>query len=487
MRRTTRLLLIAATVVLLLLLWFPASKSGKPTTGSTKPGAKSQIAAPPTSLVATHSNSGAGLVTLKHLVADAGCPPPKAALIGIFTVAGAKNAQTRQLLRQKYRTLNANLDHEHKVDFKFVLGNSADFELDFHIATEQTVFPDETFVTDELEDRDSGKILAWFKYARSQMYSVHPVHKNQFCLRYRFIGKGDEDAVWHSERLANALVELPSDQSHYVGRSFTVPNYHMTGMLYLLSADIVEWINFSPVPVKHLKGVEDVQVGKWVLEGGFVLNKVDLKTKFHDLEESPMFNANYATHETIAIHWCKDPARMFRCMSVLFDSSILNPATAFRLSRFPSIKNRADRFQLNMTTTNTTLNLITEEIQQLYTKNKNKITLKEIDSILVKPFILSWCARLNQTTPTAEQISHIGYDVGIRAAVRDWKKGEIDDMIVLFILRTIRIPELGLGWMWWEQTEAAKQEVMTLVRKQGKLSTAEVDKVLKDIAAKPFP
>ncbi|KAJ3030900.1 UNVERIFIED_CONTAM: hypothetical protein HDU68_007398 [Siphonaria sp. JEL0065] len=244
-----------------------------------------QATAPPHSLISHLEN---GRLHLNVQDDSSGCPPPKQALIGVFSTSKPSDTEKRHILRQVYKTWNAQLKESKQIDIIYYLGNAADYESDFDIATEQAVFED-LVVMHELEDRDSGKILEWFRYSRSVMYSQHPSgREGMFCQRYRFVGKGDIDAVFHIVRLSRLLSGLSTQVSWFIGRSFGAPHFHMTGMLYLLSLDIVEWINFSPIPKQHMKGVEDVQVGKWLLEGNIKFQKSQQYSRFHDLEESPM-------------------------------------------------------------------------------------------------------------------------------------------------------------------------------------------------------
>ncbi|KAI9330051.1 hypothetical protein BDR26DRAFT_712918 [Obelidium mucronatum] len=251
--------------------------------GPTTPSSDATATAPSHSLVSHH---GIGYLHLDVKDYSSGCPKPKQALIAVFTTASAQDAEKRQLLRQIYQDWNKELEGHDQIDVRFYFGNGVDYNSDMALAAEQALFDDVVVMEEAVEHRDNGKILEWFKYARSVLYSRHPSKDSNYCLRYRFIGKGDVDAVIHIKRLSRILSGL-SDDSRYIGRSFVVPHYHMTGMLYLVTSDIVEWINFSPIPKQHLNGVEDVQVGKWLLESKIHFKKAEQYNRFHDLEESP--------------------------------------------------------------------------------------------------------------------------------------------------------------------------------------------------------
>ncbi|KAJ3064280.1 hypothetical protein HDU99_004513 [Rhizoclosmatium hyalinum] len=93
----------------------------------------------------------------------------------------------------------------------------------------------------------------------------------------------------------------------------------MSGMFYLLTPDLTEWIHHSPIPKQNRKGHEDRQVGVWFLRGNITWGIHLAKTfTFHDLEEAPNIFARKSTRESVAIHWCKDGPKMFRCIADLY-------------------------------------------------------------------------------------------------------------------------------------------------------------------------
>ncbi|KAJ3294006.1 hypothetical protein HDU79_011679 [Rhizoclosmatium sp. JEL0117] len=167
------------------------------------------------------------------------------------------------------------------------------------------------------ENMNLGKSLDWFLHARSILYTRHPTTKNHYCLRYKFIGKSDDDTVIHLPRLSTFLKTLHPQKSHYIGRSFN--DAYMSGMFYLLTPDLTEWIHHSPIPKQNRKGHEDRQVGVWFVRGNITWGIYLAKTfTFHDLEEAPNIFARKSTRESVAVHWCKDGPKMFRCIADLY-------------------------------------------------------------------------------------------------------------------------------------------------------------------------
>ncbi|KAI9330046.1 hypothetical protein BDR26DRAFT_871745 [Obelidium mucronatum] len=368
------------------------------------------------------------------------CPPPKAALIGIFTTSEPTSAEKRTLLRQLYRSINNNnaqVPIHQQIDFRFVFGNAKTFDMDYEIAVEEMLFPNETVVFEALEDRDSGKILDWFRWVREHMYEPIAVQEGRqrwwwlwgkgqeqqyqeqpqykWCLKYQYVGKGDEDAVFELTRLGKKLFEISRlgrrgmfSTSAFIGRIFPTPWIHMTGMLYLLSADIVEWINFSPIPVENLAGVEDIQVGKWLLEGGFYYRELQQGLHFHDLEESHQWSPGPIKDYSTVVHWCKDMARMYRCISGLFHNHTIAPEVAHRLTLPTNLATRIKRFGLT----------------------------------ILKSHISQWITRLGLDSElTTVRRNAIIHHVSIRGYLKPHTQAEIDELIVKFIVRVANIPK----------------------------------------------
>ncbi|KAJ3084667.1 hypothetical protein HDU99_008413 [Rhizoclosmatium hyalinum] len=300
---------------------------------------KKRIAAPSTSQISIMAKTGS--LRMNEFPGD--CPEPKRALIGMFVTTDPVSTNRRNLLRATYKAANAKLAHEDQIDFMFVFGNAKTWSHSYELALEEMSFPHDTVITEREENLESGKNLDWLKYARNIMYTEHPTWKGKYCLRYRFIGKTDDDTVIHVARLSGKLKSLPINKSNYVGRDPPLQHHvkYMTGLLYLLSPDVVEWINFSPIPLQHLTGYEDIQVGVWLNEGKIPVNFVS-DVLIHDLEESPWSYNARSTPKSLVIHWCKDPQRLFRCISDLYGTP---PSIMNRLVSQKSIELHANRLQ----------------------------------------------------------------------------------------------------------------------------------------------
>ncbi|KAJ3297359.1 hypothetical protein HDU79_003974 [Rhizoclosmatium sp. JEL0117] len=262
-----------------------------------------------------------------------GCPVPRAALIGILTTPGLENSVRRAYLRTKYKELMEGVQEEFKVDVRYFFGTSDKLETRYQLNLEKSQNPGDTVITTRIEHRDEGKILDWFTYARSQLYSPHPTLEGKFCKRYLFVGKTDDDSVVHLGKLGRLLVNIVNTSksaTHFVGDMFYdqigkkrtwIKGMH--GMLYLMTADLVEWIVHSKVPQENLKGIEDQQVGYWLMLSNIKIDWFDVGLKrFHDLMNvNPITNTfqNEITQETIVVHYCKTLEAFFKCMAGLFE------------------------------------------------------------------------------------------------------------------------------------------------------------------------
>ncbi|KAJ3265997.1 hypothetical protein HDU77_003088 [Chytriomyces hyalinus] len=260
--------------------------------------------------------------TLTHLgltVSSAGCPPMKTALIGILSIPKLANTARRNYLRQIYSNLNSKLPHDQQIDFIYVFGRALNPESETQLLLEKSMFPHDIIITHRKEGRDDGMIFDWFQEARKMAFSPHPTRHGEWCQMYRYFGKSDDDAVVHIERLSRLLATFPQGQPNFVGKHALKDHLdmtHMTGMMYLLTADILEWIFHSPIPRENLKGMEDVQVGKWLVLGAIEASWIDVGTKFHNLPEADYFQKP-VTNETAVVHWCKSETQFFKCVNGL--------------------------------------------------------------------------------------------------------------------------------------------------------------------------
>ncbi|XP_064963479.1 probable beta-1,3-galactosyltransferase 13 [Musa acuminata AAA Group] len=239
----------------------------------------------------------------------AGCQPrpqlsaaPKHAhrlLLGVFTVPDAY--ARRSLVRHAYLLQRASLPADAAVDVRFVLCNLTKEEQRVLVAMEIMLY-DDIIILDCAENVNDGKTYDYL----SSLPRVLDAGR-----AYDYVVKTDDDTYYRLDRLAETLRRLPREDV-YLG--LRVPCWgkdegsgFMSGMGYLLSWDLVEWIATSEVVRKKMKGPEDIMTGAWLNEAGRGRNRFDMNPRMYDYPEGPdtCFRHGF-TPDTIAVHKLKD-------------------------------------------------------------------------------------------------------------------------------------------------------------------------------------
>ncbi|KAJ3070267.1 hypothetical protein HDU98_006706 [Podochytrium sp. JEL0797] len=288
------------------------------------------VSQPPHSLLISEPNDTTGKHKLS-LQSAPGCPIPKPALIGILSTTDPLNTARRALLRDRYTKVTQTQPAHEQIDIVYFFGIPRTNETRVALQLEQRAFPHDVVVADIPESRDSGKILEWFAYAREKrMYSPHPTVKGAWCSNYMYVAKGDDDSVFHLERLSNLVRNQLPAGTNYVG-TYSEDLYNgfvmtgMVGLLYLMSPELVEWITHSPIPKQNLEGIEDVQVAIWLQKSGaqYSLVKMDPNV-FHDYAFSKKQYMYYdfpITVATVVVHYCKEIGDMKSCIAQVYDNA----------------------------------------------------------------------------------------------------------------------------------------------------------------------
>ncbi|KAJ3286948.1 hypothetical protein HDU79_006106 [Rhizoclosmatium sp. JEL0117] len=423
------------------------------------------IKAPPSSLASIEN----GFLRMKPLPST--CPPPKAALIGVLGTTGLNSTAHRQILRETYRRVNAKLDWETQIDFMFVFGNALTWEAEYELTLEEMTYPEDTHVLEREENMNDGKTMDWLGYARTIMYIEHPTEPGKFCLRYRFIGKTDDDSVIHIPRLSEKLLKLPAQGPHYVGRYH---NQFMAGLGYLMSPDLIEWIHHSPIPGQHALGHEDYQVGFWFREAK-INNTIQFHDQgflFHDLEESNNFARARSTKESIVIHLCKDMARMFRCIADLYGTP---PVAMKRLSSAKSLELHKQRLLAVFP------DLKSTDIQKSFERATLSDTFNaasQVDAALIRPIVEKIMPTLIRDPVSEEDWMHILTHISAR--IYDLKRADDlkDTPIERIILRAVN--SIGvIDSAGWNEDRVAKT-MMKIIKEQGPLTWEQVNECRKN-------
>ncbi|KAF4384228.1 hypothetical protein F8388_001466 [Cannabis sativa] len=121
--------------------------------------------------------------------------------------------------------------------------------------------------------------------------------------------KADDDVYIRLNPQAMSLEPLPRVDLYY---SFVIPcnsqnpySEYMSGMGYLISWDLVEWISTSNIPKLDLFGPEDKLVGKWLTNGNKAKNRISNKSAMYDYPSSNEKCSHELIPHTIVVHRLK--------------------------------------------------------------------------------------------------------------------------------------------------------------------------------------
>lgn len=213
-------------------------------------------------------------------------------LIGILTRPDIYDR--RHFLRLIYGIQSSPLAH---IDVKFVFCNLTKPEQRVLIALEILRFND-IIILNCTENMKNGKTYTYFS-SLPRILSRH----------YDYIMRADDDVVIRLAPLALSLEPLPRLDLYY---GFVIPCTsmnpdvdYMSGMGFLLSWDIVEWIGNSNIPENNMNGPEDKLVGKWLKMGNKAKNRFSNKPAMYDYLGTNGRCSHELIPETVAVHRLK--------------------------------------------------------------------------------------------------------------------------------------------------------------------------------------
>ncbi|KAG5529826.1 hypothetical protein RHGRI_030266 [Rhododendron griersonianum] len=213
-------------------------------------------------------------------------------LIGILT--RADNYAHRNFLRLLYGIQSSPLA---EIDVKFVFCNLTKPEQRVLISLEIMRFND-IIILNCYENMNSGKTYAYF----SSLPRILP-------RRYDYVMKADDDVYLRLVPLAVSLNLLPRVDFYY---GFVIPCAsmnpfvsYMSGMGFLLSWDLVEWISVSDIPKNDTFGPEDKLVGKWLDVEWKAKNRFSNKPGMYDYPGTNGRCSHDLIPDTVAVHRLK--------------------------------------------------------------------------------------------------------------------------------------------------------------------------------------
>ncbi|XP_068652694.1 beta-1,3-galactosyltransferase pvg3-like [Aristolochia californica] len=232
-------------------------------------------------------------------------PPPPAFRLFIGVLTQADQYWRRNILRLAYGTQSPPVDVQ--VDVKFVFCNLDKEDQRVLIALEIMQF-DDIIILNCTENMDSGKTYTYFSSLPDLFNGTNGSDKP-----YDYVMKADDDTYFRLNQLVQSLMPLAREDLYY---GFTIPcretnpfNHYMSGMGYLLSWDLVEWIRTSYIPKNQTEGPEDKLVGDWLQMGGRGKNRYNTKPAMFDyaVNGAPDKCQGPFTLDTIGVHRLKSP------------------------------------------------------------------------------------------------------------------------------------------------------------------------------------
>lgn len=251
-------------------------------------------------------------------------PPDLRLLIGVLTLPD--HYEKRNLLRLVY---GVQLPvPAAKVDLKFVFCNLTKEEQKVMIAMEIMKYND-IVILNCSENMDSGKTYIYFS-SLPDILSENPTSKP-----YDYVMKADDDVYFRVGPLVEALRPLPREDMYY---GLTAPcrvvnpyNRYMSGMGYVLSWDIVQWIRYSEIPRNHTEGPEDRLVGEWMNLGGRAKNRHNANPAFYDYNAGSIGCPRPFSPNTIGVHRLKGKDRWIKTLQYFNVTHGLKPSKLYRI------------------------------------------------------------------------------------------------------------------------------------------------------------
>uniref|UniRef100_A0A0E0QRS5 Hexosyltransferase n=1 Tax=Oryza rufipogon TaxID=4529 RepID=A0A0E0QRS5_ORYRU len=250
-------------------------------------------------------------------------------LIGVLTLPA--RYERRHLLRMVYALQQPAVASRARVDVRFVFCRVGSPEDRVLVSLEAMAYGD-VVELDCPENMDNGKTHAYF--------SSVPRLFGGGEAAYDFVMKADDDTFFRLPELAESLSRAPRRDLYY---GCMVPcdyvrgsNEYMSGMGYLLSWDLVEWIVAAAAEIEgRTGGPEDRTLYSWLRRGGRGRNRVDVKPAMYNFPGRHPCSHEFIP-DTIAVHQLKDNRRWARTLQYFNFTAALKPFYPATSSRFPA-------------------------------------------------------------------------------------------------------------------------------------------------------
>ncbi|XP_074556035.1 beta-1,3-galactosyltransferase pvg3-like [Curcuma longa] len=243
-------------------------------------------------------------------------------LLGILTLPD--HYERRHLLRLVYSLQQRQHGLTAQVDVRFVFCRLTKEEQRVLVALEIMRYAD-IIILNCTENMNQGKTYAYYA-------SLPTLFGVDGETRYDFVAKADDDIYFRLPKLIESLNKMPREDLYY---GFVIPctsmdpfRDYMSGMGYLVSWDLVEWIATSEIARNNTEGPEDMMTGKWLHWGGKGKNRYNTKYAMYDYPiPVPIDECSHDfSPETIAVHRLKDNMKWARTLQYLNVTDGLKPS-----------------------------------------------------------------------------------------------------------------------------------------------------------------
>ncbi|CAL5375255.1 unnamed protein product [Camellia sinensis] len=248
-------------------------------------------------------------------------------LLGILTLPDQYHR--RHFLRMIYGTQSP---VGAKIDVKFVFCNLTKEDQKVLVALEIMRY-DDIIILDCKENMNKGKTYTYFS-SLPEMFNGTENETTPYPP-YHYVLKADDDTYFRLENLVESLRPLPREDLYY-GYVIPCPSmdpfvHYMSGMGFLISWDIVEWIRVSDIPKKHLEGPEDRVFGEWLRDGHRAKNRFNAKWSMYNYPEPPTRCTHELWPETIAVHLLKNQVKWIHTLQYFNVTQNLKPSKLYHI------------------------------------------------------------------------------------------------------------------------------------------------------------
>ncbi|XP_059636909.1 uncharacterized protein LOC132279009 [Cornus florida] len=261
------------------------------------------------------------------LVSNSTSPDEIRILLGILTLPDQYSR--RHFLRLIYGTQSP---VGAKVDVRFVFCNLTKEDQKVLVALEIMRYND-IIILNCKENMNKGKTYTYFS-SLPEIFNDTDDGSGPYPP-YHYVMKGDDDAYFRLDKLVESLRPLPREDL-YFGYVIPCPSmdpfvHYMSGMGYLISWDIVEWIRVSEIPKEHLEGPEDKVFGDWIRNGHRAKNRFNAKWSMYNYPEPPTRCTHELWPDTIAVHLLKTQEKWIHTLQYFNVTRDLKPSKLYHI------------------------------------------------------------------------------------------------------------------------------------------------------------